>query len=357
MLNFHSGPCINSATMAGVTNTTKHVVAYNGRKYQLTGIHGQAGKAHGCTVGFPTVTDKGKQILICTTHSLLADDTHENLLSLAQLLLNGYSITFAAGRDSDQQYGGQLTTPSGQKITLIFHNNLWRLPLWAPATKTHTTKRTNHPPPVTDNNPYTALLTISDPDEHRGTQDVHARHLHTCTLPELLHVSQQMQVLCNKWCHPGSTKHMENFKWYRGKGFPSDFPTLINNWGCQVCSLMKGTLQYSVKDKPKTDSPGKLMTKPKSAQTPKVTVSLLSLPSLPTTHPLSSLTIGMWILATALLLQHTRKSTSSSFVCSSETFSLASLLRLALPLSLHFRISLISLGLCHLPMPTRHGKR
>lgn len=71
-------------------------------------------------------------------------------------------------------------------------------------------------------------------------EDVHAFHLWTCTMQEPMHISQQMQALCNQWCHPGSTKRMENYPYYSGKGFPHDFPTFINNWGCTVCNLMKG---------------------------------------------------------------------------------------------------------------------
>ncbi len=88
------------------------------------------------------------------------------------------------------------------------------------------------------------LLTIADPEEDCKPQDVHSRHLLTCTLQELLHTSQQLQVRCNKWCHPGCTKMLENNKWYKGKGFPQDDPTLLNN--CDVLNFQ--TLQGESED-------------------------------------------------------------------------------------------------------------
>eukprot|EP00961_Rhodomonas_salina_P047556 638929-Rhodomonas_salina.1 len=90
-----------------------------------------------------------------------------------------------------------------------------------------------------------ASLTIKDPEE-RADETVQVHHLRTLTLPELLHISQQLQVICNQslWCHPGQTKHLENFKLYNGKGFPLDFPTLMNNWACPICSICKGARQY-----------------------------------------------------------------------------------------------------------------
>ncbi len=112
-----------------------HVIAYEGKSYHLTGIRGQSGKVKGCTVGLQEITDDREPTLLCTPDSLVASDTQENHLSLAQLLYNCYKVDFATGRDSDLQYGVHITTPSGQKITMIFSNNSWQLPLWVPATK------------------------------------------------------------------------------------------------------------------------------------------------------------------------------------------------------------------------------
>eukprot|EP00961_Rhodomonas_salina_P133558 1797204-Rhodomonas_salina.1 len=123
-----------------------------------------------------------------------------------------------------------------------FADNLWRLPLWAPAPASKMARQFSTPlarPTIAADNPLASLLTIKDPEE-RADETVQVHHLLTLTLPELLHISQQLQVICNQWCHLGWTKHLENFKLYNGKGFPLDFPTLMNNWACPICSICKG---------------------------------------------------------------------------------------------------------------------
>ncbi len=94
---------------------------------------------------------------------------------------------------------------------MTFAENLWCLPLWAPATKTRGTGKAEQPPIVLDANPFSALLTINDPEEE--FIDFQACHLSQLTLPEVTTINQLLQMLCNRWCHPGSTKHMENFSW------------------------------------------------------------------------------------------------------------------------------------------------
>jgi hypothetical protein len=176
ILNFQKGACIDSSSMAGITNDTSHIHTYNSSKYTLTGIRGQAGQARGCTDSLvPTVTDDSKPLLLCTANSFLAKDTHENLLSLGQLLLDGYCVSSTAGCKDYPQFGGHITPPDGQRITMTFAENLWLLPLWAPATKTRGTGKVQQPQPVPNTNPFAALLTKEDPEE--VITDVHVRHL------------------------------------------------------------------------------------------------------------------------------------------------------------------------------------
>jgi hypothetical protein len=40
---------------------------------------------------------------------------------------------------------------------------------------------------------------------------------------------------------------MQNYKYYKGKGFPAGFPTLLNNWSCPICLNMKSARQYRTK--------------------------------------------------------------------------------------------------------------
>jgi hypothetical protein len=104
-LSVQRGPCVDSATMVGVTNSTNYVTGYERRSYQLTGILHKAEPAQGCTIGFSTVTDSGKPILVCTKDSIHVPGATKNLLALAQLL--------------------NIKMPVGDKVTLIFKNNLW----------------------------------------------------------------------------------------------------------------------------------------------------------------------------------------------------------------------------------------
>ncbi len=41
-------------------------------------------------------------------------------------------MEFAAGTSDDLNFGGYLITPTGSRVVLVFENNLWRVPLWAP---------------------------------------------------------------------------------------------------------------------------------------------------------------------------------------------------------------------------------
>eukprot|EP00961_Rhodomonas_salina_P049483 664489-Rhodomonas_salina.1 len=81
---------------------------------------------------------------------------------------------------------------------MVFLDNLWRLPLWAPAPATKAASHVNAArirPVATADNPYASLLTIADVEEERVCpgKDVQAHHLHTRTLPELLHTTEQLQ--------------------------------------------------------------------------------------------------------------------------------------------------------------------
>eukprot|EP00961_Rhodomonas_salina_P252349 3411052-Rhodomonas_salina.1 len=192
--------CTILIKQAGITHTDKHVVSFDGKCYTLSCISCKPGAAKGCTIA----------------DSLLVEDASENLLSLAQLLLNSYSVDFQISSATDKQFGCVITTPKGQKITMVFSDNLWLLPLWAPAPATKAALHVNAArisPVITADKPFASLLTIADVEEERACpgEDVQAHHLSTWTLPELLHTTEQLQVICNQWCHPGRTKALENF--------------------------------------------------------------------------------------------------------------------------------------------------
>ena len=57
---------------------------------------------------------------------LVVDKETETLLSvaLAVLLMTGFDVKFATGTKRDPTFGGYLVTPDGQKIRMIFGDNL-----------------------------------------------------------------------------------------------------------------------------------------------------------------------------------------------------------------------------------------
>jgi hypothetical protein len=50
----------------------------------------------------------------------------ETLLNVAVLLKAGFDVKFVTGTKKDPTLGGYLVTPDGQKICMIFGDNLWR---------------------------------------------------------------------------------------------------------------------------------------------------------------------------------------------------------------------------------------
>ena len=84
------------------------------------------------------------------------------ILSLTLMIKSGCTIDFKCGRKGDPQYRGKITLPDGRKITMIFEDNLWCLPLWTPAKAriTAEAKKTS----VLTSNPYSALAELIEED-------------------------------------------------------------------------------------------------------------------------------------------------------------------------------------------------
>ena len=75
--------------------------------------------------------------VIDTTNSqpgstLLVETTKDNILSLTVLLKTVFKVDFAVGSVDDSCFGGFLYTPEGILIQLVFHDNLWHIPIWSP---------------------------------------------------------------------------------------------------------------------------------------------------------------------------------------------------------------------------------
>jgi hypothetical protein len=126
------GACVDSAAQVHITPEDTYVIKLlTGKTVRLGGINSTYSLATEADLGFPTVTRSGKPIILHSMgRGLKAPNATESLLSLAQLLKNGFKVYFSQGTKDDPQYGGYIITPSGEYIDLLFKDNLWRLPLW-----------------------------------------------------------------------------------------------------------------------------------------------------------------------------------------------------------------------------------
>ena len=103
-----------------------------GQPILLKGITGDTVNAERADVAFPVTTIEGKRYAIfMRNQTLVVDKETETLLSVAVLLKAGFEVKFMTGTKKDPTFGGYLVTPDGQKIRMIFGDNLWRLPLWS----------------------------------------------------------------------------------------------------------------------------------------------------------------------------------------------------------------------------------
>ena len=73
--------------------------------------------------------------MIDTTNSqsgstLLVEKMKDNILLLVVLLKTGFKVDFAVGRADDSYFGGILYTSEGILIKMVFHDNLWHIPMW-----------------------------------------------------------------------------------------------------------------------------------------------------------------------------------------------------------------------------------
>jgi hypothetical protein len=149
--------------------------------------------------------------------TLDVDKETETLLSVAVLLKAGFDVRFVTGTKRDPTFGGYLVTPDGQKIRMIFGNNLWRLPMWSDPVRykndqTSPTKRNTLALVPT----AAALEALAQP-----------------SLPD----QKAMQLVHDMWCHPGNDKMEQIYKARRDSG------TAIKRWTCHGCQCIFGSAQ------------------------------------------------------------------------------------------------------------------
>jgi hypothetical protein len=78
-----------------------------------------------------SIKTKTKKTYVLPTKgtTLVLDKSKDNILSLDVLLQSGFKADFAIGTVDDPRFGGVLTTSTGVRATLLFENNLWRVPM------------------------------------------------------------------------------------------------------------------------------------------------------------------------------------------------------------------------------------
>ena len=112
----------------------------SGTRIQLTGITGAATEAERADAMFPVIAADGSRHAISIRgKNIVATRTTDNILSLAVLLKAGYKVNFRVGTDIDPTDGGDLYTPKGKRIALVFAGNLWRLPMWSSPSRCEST--------------------------------------------------------------------------------------------------------------------------------------------------------------------------------------------------------------------------
>eukprot|EP00961_Rhodomonas_salina_P302391 3940830-Rhodomonas_salina.1 len=130
-----------------------------------------------------------------------------------------------SGRPGDASYGGEIVTvsPGGDVITLVFEDNMYRLPFPEQQETSRESKKL------------------------RQTSAVeHPLFAAPMTLPSLLSDEQHMQVAHDKWGHPLESTARKNHtgRHHHGKSFPRDFLQLLPKTSCLVCPLSKGARPY-----------------------------------------------------------------------------------------------------------------
>jgi hypothetical protein len=108
-----------------------------GSRVQLVGVTGDGIQAEIADVTFPVLIATNELYVIDTTNSqpgstFLVEKTKDNIISLVILLKAGFKVDFAVGKPDDSCFGGILYTREGILINLVFHDNLWHIPMWRP---------------------------------------------------------------------------------------------------------------------------------------------------------------------------------------------------------------------------------
>ncbi len=107
---------------------------------------------------FPVIAADGSRHAISIRgKNIVATRTTDNIPSLAVLLKAGYKVNFRVGTDLDPMDAGDLYTPKGKRIALVFAGNLLRLPMWSSPSRCESTAGI-----PAHQNPFAALVNVHE---------------------------------------------------------------------------------------------------------------------------------------------------------------------------------------------------
>jgi hypothetical protein len=139
---FVPGTIIDSAAMMNVVENTSRQELAGGKRVNILGVTGGTASVQVADVVFSIKTKTKKPHVLATKGTtLVLDKTKDNILSLAVLLQSGFKVDFSIGTVDDPSFGGVLTTSTGARATLLFEDNLWRVPMAFLSTMTDSTSQ------------------------------------------------------------------------------------------------------------------------------------------------------------------------------------------------------------------------
>ena len=165
------GPALDSGAQVHVTGDSRRVVKIGDKTYWLKGIHGTNRPAQEASLEFPvTLHDGTVWLLGLGGQGLFSKGSPDSVLSLALLKRLGFREQLEVGTPSNPRYGGTLTTPCNRVMILDFNQDMWRIPLWAPA-KTQSGPRRHGPKSpkhvsFASTNPFDLLSLAGRTDTH-----------------------------------------------------------------------------------------------------------------------------------------------------------------------------------------------
>jgi hypothetical protein len=105
----------------------------NGKCVQLISATGQTTSTEVSDDVYPILTESKKTYAFGTRDTtLVLTDTKNEIIFLTVLLKVGFKVEFEPDTNDDSNFGGYLITPTDFRVTLVFQNNLWKVPLWVP---------------------------------------------------------------------------------------------------------------------------------------------------------------------------------------------------------------------------------